>query len=88
MLNSENAEIEKMLDEVSRRMNKAADKMIVAAGLVNNSKDENVRKTWLKTYQKHRMKYLWYKNLLEENLKSIDLETEKIINENKEVKNA
>lgn len=68
----EKAERGKMLDYVSKRMNKAADKMIEASKRVNSSQDETTKTVWLKKYVKHRMSYLWYKRLLEDNLEAID----------------
>lgn len=60
-------ELKKTLDYVSRRMNKAADKMIVASKKAEEFKaDEATYKAYLKKYNKHRLSYLWYKKLLED----------------------
>ena len=72
MVFDEKAERGKMLDYISKRMNKAADKMIEASKRVNGFQDEATKVVWLKKYVKHRMSYLWYKRLLEDNLKAID----------------
>ena len=72
MATNEKAERDKMLDYVSSRMNKSADKMIEASNKVKTAQDEATRKVWLKKYVKHRMSYMWYKKLLEDSLKSID----------------
>ena len=69
---NEKAERDKMLDYVSSRMNKAADKMIEASNKVKAAQDEATRKVWLKKYVKYRMSYMWYKKLLEDSLRSID----------------
>lgn len=69
---NEKAERDKMLNYVSARMNKAADKMIDASNKVKAAQDEEIRKVWLKKYVKHRMSYMWYKKLLEDSLRSID----------------
>ena len=69
---NEKAERDKMLDYVSSRMNKAADKMIDASNKVKAAQDDETRKVWLKKYVKHRMSYMWYKKLLEDALRSID----------------
>lgn len=69
---NEKAERDKMLDYVSSRMNKSADKMIEASNKVKAAQDEATRKVWLKKYMKHRMSYMWYKKLLEDSLRSID----------------
>lgn len=65
------AELKKTLDYISRRMNKAADKMIVASKKAEEFKaDENTYKAYLKKYNKHRLSYLWYKKLLEDIISS------------------
>lgn len=69
---NEKAEQDKMLNYVSTRMNKSADKMIDASNKVKAAQDEATRKVWLKKYVKHRMSYMWYKKLLEDALRSID----------------
>lgn len=69
---NEKAEQDKMLNYVSTRMNKSADKMIDASNKVKAAQDEATRKVWLKKYVKHRMSYMWYKKLLEDSLRSID----------------
>lgn len=61
------AELKKTLDYISRRMNKAADKMIAASKKAEEFKaDENTYKAYLKKYNKHRLSYLWYKKILED----------------------
>ena len=69
---NEKTEQDKMLNYVSTRMNKAADKMIDASNKVKVAQDEETRKVWLKKYVKHRMSYMWYKKLLEDSLRAID----------------
>lgn len=69
---NEKAERDKMLNYVSTKMNKAADKMIDASNKVKAAQDEETKKVWLKKYVKHRMSYMWYKKLLEDSLRSID----------------
>lgn len=69
---NEKAEQDKMLNYVSTKMNKAADKMIDASNKVKAAQDEETKKVWLKKYVKHRMSYMWYKKLLEDSLRSID----------------
>lgn len=69
---NEKAERDKMLNYVSTKMNKAADKMIDASNKVKAAQDDETRKVWLKKYVKHRMSYMWYKKLLEDSLRSID----------------
>lgn len=61
------AELKKTLGYISRRMNKAADKMIAASKKAEEFKaDENAYKAYLKKYSKHKLSYLWYKKLLED----------------------
>lgn len=61
------AELKKTLNYISRRMNKAADKMIVASKKAEEFKaDENTYRAYLKKYNKHKLSYLWYKKLLED----------------------
>lgn len=61
------ADLKKTLDYVSRRMNKAADKMIAASKKAEEFKaDEATYKAYLKKYNKHKLSYLWYKKLLED----------------------
>lgn len=69
---NEKVERDKMLNYVSSRMNKSADKMIDASNKVKAAQDDETRKVWLKKYVKHRMSYMWYKKLLEDALRSID----------------
>lgn len=65
------AELKKTLNYISRRMNKAADKMIVASKKAEEFKaDENTCKAYLKKYNKHKLSYLWYKKLLEDIISS------------------
>lgn len=62
-----NTELKKLLDYISRRMNKAADKMIAASKKAEEFKaDENTYKAYLRRYNNHRLSYLWYKKLLED----------------------
>ena len=61
------AEFEELLGYISRRMNKAADKMIAAGKKAEESKaDEAAYKTYLRKYNGHKSSYLWYKKLLED----------------------
>ena len=60
-------EFKKLLDYISRRMNKAADKMIVASKKAEEFKaDEAAYKAYLRKYNSHKSSYLWYKKLLED----------------------
>ncbi len=60
-------ELKKTLDYISRRINKAADKMIAASKKAEKFKaDEVTYKAYLKKYNKYRLSCLWYKNLFED----------------------
>lgn len=60
-------DLKKTLGYISRRMNKAADKMIAASKKADEFKvDEAVHKTYMRKYNKYRLSYLWYNKLFED----------------------